>query len=194
METQWLMYNSLLLFLIVLIVLFLCLETISMSVCGARVCVRACAYACLLANRHACIMVHACMHVCVCVCVCVFVCMCVCMHACMLADAHLRCCVLLQADACMRMHALIQCGSAFTQFVWCWICCCCFFCGLHCVYVSRKIICVCVVCVFVCMRICVVPRGISECLIDSFQCLRWSKMELVCNICSWEYARVVAQL
>ena len=59
METQWLMYNSLLLFLIVLIVLFLCLETISMSVCGARVCVRACAYACLLANRRACIMVHA---------------------------------------------------------------------------------------------------------------------------------------
>ena len=73
-----------------------------------------------------CMHVRVCVCVCVCVCAC-FVCMCVCMHACMLEHAHLRCCVLLQADDCMRMRTLIECGSAFTQFVWCWIWCCCFF-------------------------------------------------------------------
>ena len=102
METQWLMYNSLLLFLIVLIVLFLCLETISMSVCGARVCVRACAYACLLANRHACIMVHACMHVCVCVCVHVRVHACV--YACRCSLEMLR----IVASRCLHAYAHID--------------------------------------------------------------------------------------
>ena len=186
METQWLMYNSLLLFLIVLILLVLCLETISMSVCGARVCVRACAYACLLANTHACIMVHAYMHVCACACA--YACMRVCLQ--MLTWDVAYCCK--QMLACVwahwstaGQHSRSSFDVEFDVVV---------FLGITLRFFYRNIICVCVVCVFVCMRICVVPRGISKCLIDSFQCLRWSKMELVCNICSWEYARVVAQL
>ena len=106
METQWLMYNSLLLFLIVLIMRFLCLKTISMSVCSARVCVRACAYACLLANRHACIMVHACMHacVCVCVCVCVHVRVHACVYACRCSLEMLR----IVASRCLHAYAHID--------------------------------------------------------------------------------------